>query len=104
MKKKMLIGVLLVGFLYPVPTKPIGFLDLCAAWIAANCAYHISREWIQANSMRPTQEVIMQLKLCIKELKIKILEEQDEIKQCQHDLAQIIKELNLYKDRLNIAS
>jgi hypothetical protein len=104
MKKKVL-GLLLAGMLLYTPDlEPMGVVDFAAIWLMASYASHAWCQWSHTHEMKPTQEVIEELKLCIKMLKMKVNQEQRDIRQCQIQLAEIKEELDHYKDRTSVAS
>ncbi|MFT6765863.1 MAG: hypothetical protein ACJAZS_000757 [Alteromonas naphthalenivorans] len=104
MKKKVLIIVLAGSLMYAPQVRSMGWIDFCATWLGASYAYHAWCQWTQAHQMKPAKDVINELRYCLKELRKKVVEEQQDIKQCQADLVEIKNELDRYKDRLGVAS
>lgn len=102
MKKKIIAGALVLLLLCGTRIKAMGWLDVCATWIAASYAYHAWCYWTNAHHGKPASEIIKELKLCLDALKEKVTKEQRDIAECQKTLSNLQKELDYYKNVLGI--
>lgn len=102
MKKKILVGVLAILLLSGTPVKAMGWLDVCATWIAASYAYHGWCYWTNAHQGKPASVIIKELKICLEALKEKVSKEQQDIEECQKTLSHLQKELDYYKKMLGL--
>lgn len=102
MNKKVMTGLLVVLLMCSTRVKTMGWLDLCATWIAASYAYHAWCYWTNAHNGKPASEIVKELKLCLEALKQKVTKEQRDIEECQKTLSNLQKELEYYKNALGL--
>jgi cell shape-determining protein MreC len=87
MKNKLFIFVFLF---FSTPVKAISKFDLIATWIVASYVYSGWVEWVRASQgYRPTEEIIKDLRNCLKALQYKVNQEQNDIKQLSQQLKRL---------------
>lgn len=92
MKKNFLILILAGLLLYtPKIENNMGFLSFVSTWLLASYAYHAWCNWMEhkVDGQRSQDEVLRDLRECIKALRVKLQEEQREIERVAQDIALI---------------
>ena len=96
MKKKIL-SAILVGFLCcHTKTHSMNWLDFFATWFVASYAYHGWRHWMEhrENEQRPFEEVLDDLRCCLRSLQEKVKEEKKDIEQCKQEIKELKNKYN----------
>ena len=102
MKKTITKSILFVCLLFITESKTIGFLDLCAVYVASSYAFQGWCHWTNAQYGKSSTEIIRELRICLAALKDKVNKEQQAIEECQRTLTHLQKELEYYKNMLGL--